>query len=154
MSGYHRVAVALDLGSESEQLIGQARRICHEDTELYLLYSGQELSARHYEVLAELLPESPAALASRVRAQDRTRLRDLGLLFSVPVDRQRLLEGKPAEAIAQFVEQHRIELLILGNHQRSYLDQWSHPLTDRLRRSSQCHLLLVNLHDTDPATAP
>ncbi len=145
MQAFYRVAVALDLSVESEELIRQARRICAADAELYLLYAGQDLSAKHYQLLAELLPESPQALAGRIRAQDRTRLRDLGQLFSVPVDRQRLLEGKPEEEILRFIQQHQIELLVLGNHQRSYLDQWSHPLTDRLRRHSSCHLFLVNL---------
>lgn len=152
MNPITKIAVALDLSPESERLITEARRIFGLETELYLLYSGQELSANHYKLLAEMLPESPDDLACRVRTQDRTRLRAMGKQFAVPLDRQRLLDGKPEEAITTFLEEHDIELLVLGNHHHRYLDQWSHPLTDRLRRNSHCHLLLIDLETITPSS--
>jgi nucleotide-binding universal stress UspA family protein len=81
------------------------------------------------------------AEAEKYLKQVAARLKEKGLIV-----RSEVLEGKPAEAIAEYAKKNEVDLIILATHGRSGLSRWYWgSVADRILRSVCVPILMVRV---------
>ncbi len=117
-----RLLVAVDFGALTERLLGFARTLAVRTGASIHLLHAVELPAQ--PLLYDTAPAFPQVSYPEVEQEVRGRLEDVaaglaGLRVSVEVAR-----GAPAQAIADWCEEHRPDLVLVGNHRRTGLERF------------------------------
>lgn len=93
-----------------------------------------ELATVEVELLPQLLEEARAYINAKVGE-----LRQQGLDVEGEV-----VEGRAAEAIADYAAEHSIDLIVMATHGRSGLSRWAFgSVAERVLRQAHCPVLLI-----------
>ncbi len=108
MSGYRKIAVAIDLSSESAAIMKRARDVAAPDSEIHLIYVQEPMDS----VYMGVVPYGPVFVGmdeveENLRSELREKLDAIGEKSGVPETARHFLSGTPAREIRRFAEENR-----------------------------------------------
>jgi universal stress protein A len=148
MSGYQKIAVAVDLSKESAIIIRRALDIAGEGAELHLLYVQQPMEA----VYMGVMPFGPVFVGmdeveQNLRNELHAKLTALGDQFKLADGACHFLSGAPAREIHRFVNENNIDLVVLGTHGQKGVQLLLGSTANSVLHGSGCDVLAVRVRD-------
>ena len=107
MSGYRKIAVAIDLSGESSAILKRAHDVAAPDGEIHLLYIQEPMDS----VYMGVVPYGPVFVGmdeveENLRSELRQKLDDIGENADVPPTARHFLNGTPASEIRRFAKEN------------------------------------------------
>jgi universal stress protein A len=138
--------IAVDLSSESEQILKKARKICGPDIVTHLVYVQEPMD----NVYVGVIPQSAAfsglgELEASLRVEYERKLRALGEDYDIPSDHQHILNGSPAREIHRFAKDNRVDLIVIGTHGQKGLQLLLGSTANSVLHGAQCDVLSVRI---------
>jgi universal stress protein A len=148
MSGYSKVAVAIDLSSESTAIMRRAKDVSAPDGEIHLVYVQEPMDS----VYMGVVPYGPVFVGmdeveENLRAELRGKLDSIGETFGVPAERRHFLSGTPAREIHRFAEEHGTDLIVLGTHGQKGVQLLLGATANSVLHGACCDVLAVRMQD-------
>lgn len=149
MSGYMKIVVAVDLSSESAPIVEQARNVAAQGADLHLVYVQEPMDS----VYLGVVPYGPVFVGmdqveGRLRDELTDKLRALGQDFDIPERHQHFLSGTPAREIHRFVEENKIQLVVLGTHGQKGVQLLLGSTANSVLHGASCDVLAVRVQDS------
>lgn len=148
MSGYKRVAVAIDLSSESTAIMKRAVDVAAPDGRIHLLYVQEPMDS----VYMGVVPYGPVFVGmdeveENLRSELKQKLDDIGEEFNVPEDARHFLNGTPAREIHRFAEDNNMDLIVLGTHGQKGVQLLLGATANSVLHGSSCDVLAVRVFE-------
>jgi universal stress protein A len=148
MSGYGKIAVAIDLSSESTAILQRAADVAAADGEIHLIYVQEPMDS----VYMGVVPYGPVFVGmdeveENLRSELRQKLDGIGEKFNVPEDRRHFLNGTPAREIHRFADEHGMDLIVLGTHGQKGVQLLLGATANSVLHGSSCDVLAVRVYE-------
>lgn len=148
MSGYRKIAVAIDLSSESTAILERARAVSAPDSEVHLIYVQEPMDS----VYMGVVPYGPVFVGmdeveENLRSELREKLDAIGEKFAVAENARHFLSGTPAREIHRFAEENDIDLIVLGTHGQKGVQLLLGATANSVLHGSPCDVLAVRVYE-------
>jgi universal stress protein A len=148
MSGYKKIAVAVDLSSESTAVLKRAVDVAAPDSEIHLVYVQEPMDS----VYMGVVPYGPVFVGmdeveENLRSELRDKLDSIGENFGVPEGNRHFLNGTPAREIHRFAEEREVELIVLGTHGQKGVQLLLGATANSVLHGSSCDVLAVRVYE-------
>jgi len=148
MSGYRKIAVAIDLSNESTAIINRARDVAAPQCELHLVYVQEPMDS----VYMGVVPYGPVFVGmdeveENLRSELMQKLNDFGEKAGVPEPNRHFLNGSPAPEIRRFAQEHALDLIVLGTHGQKGVQLLLGATANSVLHGSSCDVLAVRVFD-------
>lgn len=148
MSGYRKIAVAIDLSSESDAILNRAADVSATDGEIHLIYIQEPMDS----VYMGVVPYGPVFVGmdeveENLRSELRQKLDDIGEKFNVPEQARHFISGTPAREIHRFAEENGVDLIVLGTHGQKGVQLLLGATANSVLHGSSCDVLAVRVFD-------
>jgi len=149
MAGYRKIAVAIDLSSESDAILQRAVDVAASDAEIHLIYVQEPMDS----VYMGVVPYGPVFVGmdeveENLRAELRQKLDDIGERFNVPAASRHFLNGTPAREIHNFAERSGVDLIVLGTHGQKGVQLLLGATANSVLHGSACDVLAVRVAES------
>lgn len=146
MEHYKRILIAVDLSSESEQVLQKARNFSGEKVVSHLVYVQEPMD----NVYVGIVPQSAAYgglgdLEAQLYKKYQQKLNDLGENYAIAPDHRHILNGSPAREIHSFAKDKDIELIVIGTHGQKGLQLLLGSTANSVLHGSKCDVLSVRI---------
>lgn len=150
MSGYKKIAVAIDLSSESSAVMKRALDVAAPDSEIHLIYVQEPMDS----VYMGVVPYGPVFVGmdeveENLRSELRQKLDTIGEEAGVPKVRRHFLNGTPAREIRRFAEENSMELIVLGTHGQKGVQLLLGATANSVLHGSSCDVLAVRVAEAE-----
>ncbi len=150
MSGYRKIAVAIDLSSESSAIIKRAVDVAAPDSEIHLIYVQEPMDS----VYMGVVPYGPVFVGmdeveENLRSELKQKLDDIGEQFGVPEGGRHFLNGTPAREIHRFADEHEMDLIVLGTHGQKGVQLLLGATANSVLHGSACDVLAVRIYEAE-----
>jgi len=150
MSGYKKIAVAIDLSSESSVILDRAKDVAAPGSEIHLIYVQEPMDS----VYMGVVPYGPVFVGmDEVEENLRTELRDkldnIGDKAGIPKEFHHFLNGTPAREIRRFAEENDLDLIVLGTHGQKGVQLLLGATANSVLHGSACDVLAVRVYDAE-----
>lgn len=150
MSGYQKIAVAIDLSSESAAILQRAADVSAPDSEIHLIYVQEPMDS----VYMGVVPYGPVFVGmdeveENLRSELREKLDGIGEKCNVPANARHFLNGTPAREIHRFAEENDMDLIVLGTHGQKGVQLLLGATANSVLHGSSCDVLAVRVYDAD-----
>ena len=150
MSGYQKIAVAIDLSSESATIIGRAHDVAAPDSEIHLLYVQEPMDS----VYMGVVPYGPVFVGmdeveGNLKSELNNKLDGIGEKAGVPKHARHFLNGSPAPEIRRFAQEHNMDLIVLGTHGQKGVQLLLGATANSVLHGSSCDVLAVRVFDVE-----
>lgn len=150
MSGYKKIAVAIDLSSESTAIIKRALDVAAPDSDIHLIYVQEPMDS----VYMGVVPYGPVFVGmdeveENLRSELKQKLDDIGAEFNVPEENRHFLNGTPAREIRRFAEDHDMNLIVLGTHGQKGVQLLLGATANSVLHGSSCDVLAIRVYDVE-----
>jgi universal stress protein A len=150
MSGYRKIAVAIDLSSESSAILKRAHDVAAPDGEIHLIYIQEPMDS----VYMGVVPYGPVFVGmdeveENLRSELRQKLDDIGEKAGVPATARHFLNGTPAREIRRFAEENAMDLIVLGTHGQKGVQLLLGATANSVLHGSSCDVLAVRVYEAD-----
>ena len=150
MSGYKKIAVAIDLSNESAIIIGRALDVASPDSEIHLLYVQEPMDS----VYMGVVPYGPVFVGmdeveGNLRSELNEKFDRIGEKADVAKDARHFLNGSPAPEIRRFAEENDMDLIVLGTHGQKGVQLLLGATANSVLHGSSCDVLAVRVFDTE-----
>ena len=150
MSGYRKIAVAIDLSSESAAIMKRARDVAAPDSEIHLLYVQEPMDA----VYMGVVPYGPVFVGmdeveENLRSELQQKLDEIGKQYEVPEASRHFLNGTPAREIRRFAEENDMDLIVLGTHGQKGVQLLLGATANSVLHGSSCDVLAVRVYEAE-----
>ncbi len=148
MSGYRKIAVAIDLSSESSAILERARGVSDPDSEIHLIYVQEPMDS----VYMGVVPYGPVFVGmdeveENLRAELQEKLDATGEKYGIPKEARHFLTGTPAREIHRFAEENDMDLIVLGTHGQKGVQLLLGATANSVLHGSCCDVLAVRVYD-------
>jgi universal stress protein A len=148
MSGYAKIAVAIDLSSESAPIIARARDVAAAGAEIHLIYVQEPMDS----VYLGVVPYGPVFVGmdqveGRLRGELQDKLKALGEKYDIPESQQHFLSGTPAKEIHRFAEENGVNLIVLGTHGQKGVQLLLGATANSVLHGASCDVLAVRVQE-------
>ncbi len=148
MSGYKRIAVAVDLSGESAVIMKRARDVAAPDSEIHLIYVQEPMDS----VYMGVVPYGPVFVGmdeveENLRSELQQKLDEIGQRHDVPEASRHFLNGTPAREIRRFAEENDIDLIVLGTHGQKGVQLLLGATANSVLHGSCCDVLAVRVYE-------
>jgi universal stress protein A len=149
MSGYRKIAVAIDLSSESNSILKRAVDVAAADGEIHLIYVQEPMDS----VYMGVVPYGPVFVGmdeveENLRAELRQKLDDIGERFDIPKAFRHFLSGTPSREIHKFAEDNDMDLIVLGTHGQKGVQLLLGATANSVLHGAACDVLAVRMAET------
>ena len=149
MSGYTKIAVAIDLSSESNAVMERARGVAEPGSEIHLIYVQEPMDS----VYMGVVPYGPVFVGmdeveENLRNELREKLDAIGESFGVPPTARHFLSGTPAREIHRFAEENDMDLIVLGTHGQKGVQLLLGATANSVLHGASCDVLAVRVFET------
>ena len=146
MSGYRKIAVAIDLSSESTAILNRARGVADPDSEIHVLYVQEPMDS----VYMGVVPYGPVFVGmdeveENLRNELKEKLDAIGESFGVPPSARHFLSGTPAREIHRFAEDNDVDLIVLGTHGQKGVQLLLGATANSVLHGASCDVLAVRI---------
>jgi universal stress protein A len=150
MPGYKRIAVAIDLSSESAAIMKRARDVAASDGEIHLLYVQEPMDS----VYMGVVPYGPVFVGmdeveENLRSELKQKLDEIGKQHDVPEASRHFLNGTPAREIRRFAEENDMDLIVLGTHGQKGVQLLLGATANSVLHGSSCDVLAVRVYEAE-----
>ena len=150
MSGYRKIAVAIDLSSESSAILERAKGVSDPDSEIHLIYVQEPMDS----VYMGVVPYGPVFVGmdeveENLRSELQDKLDATGEKYSIPPEARHFLSGTPAREIHRFAEENGMDLIVLGTHGQKGVQLLLGATANSVLHGSCCDVLAVRVFDAD-----
>lgn len=150
MSGYKKIAVAIDLSSESAAIVKRAVDVAAPESEIHLLYVQEPMDS----VYMGVVPYGPVFVGmdeveENLRSELHQKLNDIGEQFDVPEQARHFLNGTPAREIHRFAEERDMELIVLGTHGQKGVQLLLGATANSVLHGASCDVLAVRVYEAE-----
>jgi universal stress protein A len=150
MSGYTKIAVAIDLSSESGVIMRRAVDVSAPDSEIHMLYVQEPMDS----VYMGVVPYGPVFVGmdeveENLRSELKQKLDDIGEKYGVPEANRHFLNGTPAREIHRFAEDRGMDLIVLGTHGQKGVQLLLGATANSVLHGSSCDVLAVRVHEVE-----
>jgi len=150
MSGYKKIAVAIDLSSESSAIINRALDVAAQDSEIHLIYIQEPMDS----VYMGVVPYGPVFVGmdeveENLRSELRQKLDRIGESTGVPEAARHFLNGTPAREIHRFAEENNMDLIVLGTHGQKGVQLLLGATANSVLHGSSCDVLAVRVFEAE-----
>lgn len=148
MSGYRKIAVAIDLSSESTAILERARGVSDPDSEIHLIYVQEPMDS----VYMGVVPYGPVFVGmdeveENLRSELREKLDAIGEKYGVAENARHFLSGTPAREIHRFAEENDMDLIVLGTHGQKGVQLLLGATANSVLHGSACDVLAVRVYE-------
>lgn len=148
MSGYSKIAVAIDLSSESAVILERARGVADPDCEMHLIYVQEPMDS----VYMGVVPYGPVFVGmdeveENLRNELKEKLDAVGEKYGIPEGARHFLSGAPAREIHRFAEDNDVELIVLGTHGQKGVQLLLGATANSVLHGASCDVLAVRVTD-------
>lgn len=150
MSGYRKIAVAIDLSTESNSIVQRAVDVAASDGEIHLIYVQEPMDS----VYMGVVPYGPVFVGmdeveENLRSELAQKLDEIGERFQVPAARRHFLNGTPSREIHNFAEQNGMDLIVLGTHGQKGVQLLLGATANSVLHGAACDVLAVRVAESD-----
>ena len=150
MSGYKKIAVAIDLSSESGVIMQRAVDVSAPESEIHMLYVQEPMDS----VYMGVVPYGPVFVGmdeveENLRSELREKLDEIGERHGVPESGRHFLNGTPAREIHRFAEEGGMDLIVLGTHGQKGVQLLLGATANSVLHGSSCDVLAVRVFDAE-----
>lgn len=148
MSGYSKIAVAIDLSSESSAVLERARGVADRDCEIHLVYVQEPMDS----VYMGVVPYGPVFVGmdeveENLRNELKEKLDAIGERAGIPAEARHFLSGTPAREIHRFAEENDMELIVLGTHGQKGVQLLLGATANSVLHGAACDVLAVRVYE-------
>lgn len=148
MSAYRKIAVAIDLSSESTAIMERAKGVSEPDSEIHLIYVQEPMDS----VYMGVVPYGPVFVGmdeveENLRSELRERLDAIGDKYGIAKDARHFLSGTPAREIHRFADENKMELIVLGTHGQKGVQLLLGATANSVLHGSSCDVLAVRVFE-------
>ena len=148
MSGYKKIAIAVDLSSESTAIMKRAVDVAAPDSEIHLVYVQEPMDS----VYLGVVPYGPVFVGmdqveGRLRDELNDKLKALGREFDIPEEGQHFLSGTPSREIHRFVDDIEADLIVLGTHGQKGAQLLLGSTANSVLHGASCDVLAVRVRE-------
>jgi universal stress protein A len=148
MPGYRKIAVAIDLSSESAAIMKRAKDVSAPDSEIHLIYVQEPMDS----VYMGVVPYGPVFVGmdeveENLRAELQQKLDDIGEAHGIPGSGRHFLNGTPAREIRRFAEENDMDLIVLGTHGQKGVQLLLGATANSVLHGSSCDVLAVRVYE-------
>jgi len=146
MSGYRKIAVAIDLSGESKLILQRAVDVAAENGEIHLVYVQEPMDS----VYMGVVPYGPVFVGmdeveENLRSELRQKLDEIGERFDIPEAHRHFLNGTPAREIHAFAEENEMDLIVLGTHGQKGVQLLLGATANSVLHGAACDVLAVRV---------
>jgi universal stress protein A len=150
MSGYRKIAVAIDLSSESSAILERAKGVSDPNSEIHLIYVQEPMDS----VYMGVVPYGPVFVGmdeveENLRSELQDKLDATGEKYGIPPEARHFLSGTPAREIHRFAEENGMDLIVLGTHGQKGVQLLLGATANSVLHGSCCDVLAVRVFDAD-----
>jgi universal stress protein A len=150
MSGYQKIAVAIDLSSESNLIVQRAVDVSAPDGEIHLLYVQEPMDS----VYMGVVPYGPVFVGmdeveENLRAELQQKLDAIGDQFDIPAEARHFLSGTPSREIHRFADEKDMDLIVLGTHGQKGVQLLLGATANSVLHGASCDVLSVRVSSTE-----
>lgn len=148
MSAYRKIAVAIDLSSESTAIMDRAKGVSEPDSEIHLIYVQEPMDS----VYMGVVPYGPVFVGmdeveENLRSELRERLDAIGDKYGIAEGARHFLSGTPAREIHRFADENEMELIVLGTHGQKGVQLLLGATANSVLHGSSCDVLAVRVFE-------
>ncbi len=150
MSGYKRIAVAIDLSSESSAVMKRALDVAATDSEIHLIYVQEPMDS----VYMGVVPYGPVFVGmdeveENLKSELKQKLDGIGEAAGIPGSCRHFLNGTPAREIRRFAEENEMDLIVLGTHGQKGVQLLLGATANSVLHGSSCDVLAVRVFEAE-----
>jgi universal stress protein A len=148
MSAYRNILVAVDLSNESRIVIKRALAAVDKGAKIHLVYVQEPMDS----VYMGVVPYGPVFVGmdeveANLKKELQDRLAALGKDFGITADDLHFLSGSPAKEIHQFIDEHGIDLVVIGTHGQKGVQLLLGSTANSVLHGCSCDVLAVRIKD-------
>lgn len=149
MSMYNRVLMALDFHGDNAEIIEKGTALAKSnDADLYLIHVNEPLTVA-YAADGMTWTDQVVSLEASIRKESEKKMKQLADKLKVDEDRCFIREGKPSSEIHHVVEEHDIDLIVMGTHGKSGFKLLLGSTANSVLHGAPCDVLAVRVGDDE-----
>ena len=147
MALYKKVLMALDFHSDNSAIVEKGEALVKENgAELYLIHVNEPIAVA-YAADGFAFNDQIVSLQGNIRKEAQQRMQQLGEKLGVATDHQLIKEGNPSTEIHAAVDEHDIDLIVLGTHGQKGLQLLLGSTANSVLHGVTCDVLTVRVKD-------
>lgn len=147
MARYNKILLALDFHGDNAEIIEKGKEIAN-GAELYLIHVNEPLAIA-YAADGMSWSDQVVSLEASLRQEAQKKISEIAKDLGVPSDNCILREGRPSSEIHKAVEEHDIDLIVMGTHGQSGLQLLLGSTANSVLHGVSCDVLAIRVSGDD-----